>query len=73
MQRHNNEDERNSAKMKMGDTKDAGESDIDGAPLKEGSQWTSRESQETIGELKPTGGNREIVSFRVMYLSKASR
>ena len=41
--------------------------------LKEGSQWTSRDSQETIGELKPTGGNRKIVSFRVMYLSKASR
>jgi hypothetical protein len=30
-----------------------------GAPLKEGSQWTSCESQETIGELKPTGGNRK--------------
>ena len=44
-----------------------------GAPLKEGSQWTSCESQETIGELKPTGGNRKIVSFRVMYLSKASK
>ena len=39
-----------------------------GAPLKDESQETSCESQETIGELKPTGGNRKIVSFRVMYL-----
>ena len=41
--------------------------------LKEGSQWTSGKSQETIGESTPTGGNRKIMSFRVMYLSIASR